>query len=255
MNTGDLLSELRENILHDRSDQVAGVSDQLWSDDTLIRYMNEAQRRFAMESLVIRDSTSTATSVTLVQGQDEYVLDPSVISVISVKYANDKTDLARAGHSALSTYTQPDTYFFDPSQMASLPPGKVLAFSTDESVSTDDYDSMSVVTMRVYPAPDAANAGQVLRLRIVRLPMDDLSVETPKAVPEIPAIHHLDMLDWAAYLALRMVDRDSEDQQRAEGFRASFEANVKAARNLVMRKLFAPSRWGFGRNGFSWEGN
>lgn len=253
MNTGDLLSELRENILHDRSDQVAGVTDRLWSDATLIRYMNEAERRFAREALVIRDSTSEATSVTLVAGQDTYTLHEKVLGVVSAKYQNDNTDLKRAGHSSLSTYTQPDTYFFDTSQLSTMPPGKVLAYSTDESVSQDDGDSMSVVTMRVYPVPDASQAGAVIKLRVVRLPLDDLSIDRPKARPEIPEIHHLEMLDWAAYLALRIVDVDGGNPERAAEFRASFDASVKTARTAVMRKLFAPTPWGFGRNGFTWE--
>ena len=51
MNLGDLLEELRENILHDRSDRIAGDTDQLWSDRTLVRYINEAERKMAREAL------------------------------------------------------------------------------------------------------------------------------------------------------------------------------------------------------------
>jgi hypothetical protein len=47
MELSDLLDELRNNILYDRSDSVSGDPDQLWSDATLVRYINEAQRRFA----------------------------------------------------------------------------------------------------------------------------------------------------------------------------------------------------------------
>ena len=61
------------------------------------------------------------------------------------------------------------------------------------------------------------------------------------------------MLDWAAYLALRIVDVDAGMPSRANEFRASFEDHVKNARNSAMRKLFAPLQWGFGRNGFTWE--
>ena len=60
------------------------------------------------------------------------------------------------------------------------------------------------------------------------------------------------MLDWAAYLALRIVDDDAGSARRALEFRASFDQHVKEARTLVMRKLFTPVEWGFGRGGFSW---
>ena len=110
-----------------------------------------------------------------------------------------------------------------------------------------------MVTLRVYPAPDAAHAGVLINMRIIRLPMADLSLKALKAYPEVPEIHHLDMLDWAAYKALRIVDVDGGMPERANEFRESFEAHVMDAKNSVMRKLFAPTKWGFGRNGFSWE--
>ena len=253
MNTGELLTELRENILHDRSNRVAGADDKLWSDVTLMRYMNEAQRRFARKSLIIRDSSSVATVVTLVTGQKIYPLNPAVLAVISAQYQDDVVDLARAGHAALSMYRQTDSYYFDPDQFRNIPPGKPLAVSTDESVAMDDGDSMSVINLRVYPAPDAAYNGKKINLRVVRLPLERLSLRTLKVNPEVPEDHHLEMLDWAAYLALRIVDVDGGMPERADEFRKAFEAHVLEARNSVLRKLFAPTQWGFGRNGFNWS--
>lgn len=253
MTLQELLDELRFNILHDRSDRVAGTPDYLWSDATLVRYINEAQRRFARLGLVIRDGTSDVTRITLRSGVDEYPLDQSVLAVLSVRYPGDNADLARAGHAAFDTYRQPDPYYFDPSQLSTLQPGKTLAYSTDEYLYTDDYDSVSVVTLRVYPVPAADQADKVLQMRVVRMPLLDLIPSRMSVVPEIPADHHLEMLDWAAYLALRIVDLDAGAPSRALEFRKSFEENVQRARNNAMRKLFAPLQWGFGRNGFSWE--
>lgn len=254
MNLSELLQELRENILYDRSDRVAGADPFLWSDATLVRYINEAQRRFARKSLIIRDGTSTdATLITLRDGVTEYALHPSVMGVLSARFAGDLADLARAGHSPLGTYHQPDTYFFDPASLSSLQPGKPLAFTTDEYLGVDDNDSVSVVTLKVYPAPTADQDGETIRLRVVRLPLEPLTINNLYAAPEIPEDHHLEMLDWAAYLALRIVDVDAGNANRAAEFRASFDLHVKAARDNVMRKLFTPLQWGFGRNGFTWE--
>lgn len=252
MNLGELLDELRNNILHDRSDRVAGTSDYLWTDATLKRYINEAQRRFARKGLILRDSkTAEVTEVTLVANQAEYTLHQSVLGVISAKLVGDPADLARAGHAAFDTYRQPDPYFFDPGQLSSLPPGKPLAYSTDESLVADENDSLSAISLRVYPVPSAAYATQKIKLRVVRLPIDTL--ERNNQIPEIPEDHHLEMLDWAAYLALRIVDHDAGNPARANEFRASFEDHVRNARNSAMRKMFTPLQWGFGRNGFSWE--
>lgn len=252
MNLGELLDELRVNILNDRSDRVSGSSDYLWTDATLTRYINEAQRRFARKGLVIRDAkTPEVCEITLATGVTEYTLHPSVLAVISAKVTGDVVDLRRGGHAAFDTYQLPDTYFFDINQLATLPPDKPIAFSTDETLDEDDSGSFSAVTLRVYPAPSATYNGTKIKLRVVRLPLTALSAN--KQVPEIPEDHHLEMLDWAAYLALRIVDHDAGNPARAHEFRKMFEDHVMAARNSAMRKMFAPAGWGFGRNGFSWE--
>lgn len=254
MKLADLLTELRENILHDRSDRVEGGDDYLWTDVTLVRYINEAQRRFARRGLIIRDkSNDEATLVTLVAGQRDYTLNQSVLSVISARYEDDASDLSRIGRSAINTFAPPDDRFWDVNSLAQATPGRPNVYMTDETIGLDDNDSSGAVVLTVYPTPSAAEAGRRIRLRVIRLPIEELSANRLNAYPEIPEDHHLEMLDWAAYLALRIVDHDAGNPARAAEFRASFEAHCKQARNDVMRKLFAPTTWGFGRNGFSWE--
>lgn len=248
MNLGDLIDELRENILHDRSDRIEGSDDdRLWSDKTLVRYINEAQTRFAKKSMCLR----TTTTLKLAAGVTEYALDPSVIAVLSARYGNDQVDLTRAGHSMLGTYFMPNTRFFDTARFSGLSPGKPVAFSTDEEIGFSDSGSQQVVTLRMYPAPVASFVPGPITLRVIRLPtrleQDDL-----EAVPEIPEDHHLNMLDWAAYLALRIVDQDEENRTRATDFATSFEQHAKDALKEMMRKTFTPTNWGFGRNGFTW---
>lgn len=254
MKLGELLTELRENILHDRSDRVSGSPDYLWSDDTLVRYIDEAQKRFARKGLVIRDGTNPdVCEITLQTGVEYYTLHPSVLAVMSARLAGEAGDLARAGHANLTAFPRYDPYFFDSSDTPALTPGKPLGFTTDEFVSSDDYDSQSVLTIRFFPAPSSTYNNQIIKLRVIRMPLETLTATRLTMVPEIPEMHHIEMLDWAAYLALRIVDVDGGWSKRAYEFRDSFEAHVKAARDAAMRKLFAPLQWGFGRNGFSWE--
>lgn len=250
MTLGELLDELRNNMLRDRSEQVSGPSDQLWSDQTLIRYINDAQRRFARRTKILRDSTTPdCCFVQLQAGVTEYPLHPKVLSVLSARYDVDQCDIARAGHAALGTYHTPDSYFFNPGNLTSLPPGKVMAYSTDEQVASDDDGSLSVVTLRVYPAPTSDWALQ-LDLRVARLPLENLC--DPDDVPEIPEDHHLDMLDWAAHRALRIADHDAEDIARSDRFKASFLEHIAEAKQDAQSKMFTPMTWGFGRNGFTW---
>jgi hypothetical protein len=55
---------------------------------------------------------------------------------------------------------------------------------------------------------------------VCRKPINELVLNNLEAVPEVPEDHHLDMLDWAAYLALRIVDQDSGNRTRAKRFRS-----------------------------------
>lgn len=250
MTLGELRAELRNNILRDYSELAEGSDDdRLWSDETLTRYINEAQRRFARKSLILRTASDEFGLVRCVAGTSTYTLDPLVLAVMSCKQGSDPMDLARAGHSIFNTYTAPDPLFFNPSTLSALPPGKPLAFSTDEEVVQEQTDAIEQIQLKIYPVP-AAPYTDDFHLRVVRLPKA-LVADTDGC--ELPEDHQLEMLDWAAYLALRMVDRDGEDAQRASERRAAFENAVKDARNTVMRKMFTPQPWGFGRSGFTWE--
>ena len=288
MTLDDLLDALRRDILHDRSDQVAGDTDQLWSDTTLIRYIDQAQRRFARRSLCIRDGTSALTQFTTVKYQQDYVLDPSILTVMSVRsmgngaYVNgvylagayntatppvfvaapagtaiiypDAADLGRAGHAARRRVDIADDYYFDVNNLSSTDYGKPLSFETDETMASSG-GSAGVVTLRLYPAPSPDWAGSVMQMRVTRLPATRLTPSNKQAVPEIPEDYHLDMLDYAAYLALRIVDHELGDPERAAEFRASFDQHVEEARIEIQRKTFVPQPWGFGGSGFSFVGN
>lgn len=158
-------------------------------------------------------------------------------------------DLARAGHSQFDTYNTIGTPFFNTDSLQQFPPGDPVAYDTDEGVTGDDYGSMSVINLRVYPAP-LPQYVRKLKLRVCRRPAREFHLNNLEAVPEIPVDHHMDFIDWAAYLAFRKADRDAEDLVRADRFQASFEAHVKEARLIAMRKMFTPMQWGFGRNGW-----
>lgn len=254
MTLGELLTELRENILHDRSDLIAGPSDRLWSDETLIRYISQAYYRFATEAMCLRDNvTPQYTQFTTIPIVDQYVLDPAVMAVISLQRDGDRGDMVRAGHAEFNTGFRPDSYFFDPNSIAVLPPGRPQAFSTDEGLAETDDGAVSAITLRLFPKPSADYAPHLYKMRVVRMPSGPLTELTD--VPELPERHHLEMLDWAAYLALRIVDHELGDPARAQEFKASFEDAARKARLLALRKMFTPLQHGFGRGGWSWGDN
>lgn len=243
MTLTELLDELRENILRDSSGLVSGTSDKLWSDDALVRYINDAYYRFCRLSLSLVDKTSSLTEIELETDVSIYTLDKSVLGVISARLAGAPTDLSRTGHGVLDTpFRTDDSLFFDINILAALPPGKPMAFATDE----DD------TSLRVYPTPSADYAGQIVNLRLIRMPLERLSLSLPTGEPEIREEWQLGMLDWAAYKALSNHDVDAEALERAKIRKASFEELVEDAKREARRRRFAGTAWSFGRDGFAW---
>jgi hypothetical protein len=250
MNLQGLLDELRGNVLRDDAELASGPDDRLWSDETLVRYVNDAQTLFARRTLSLRDaSTPEVTQVTLVAGVSLYELHPSVLCVLSARPSDTAYDLSRVGRSLLSTLVPTSQPYFDSNAVEGWTPGRPRAFATDETLS---IDSAGAVTLQVWPTPSADEEGLVLNLRVARLPLVEFTVNKPKDECELPSEHQLDMLEWAAFRALRNSDIDGHSDA-ASKHEKRFDDAVKEVLKDLRRKMFAPMAWQFGGNGFSWE--
>jgi hypothetical protein len=253
MTLQDLVDELRANILRDASSLLSGTAnDKMWTDTSLVRYIDDAYFRWAKRTFCIRDGTTTAaTQITLVAAQEYYTCHSSTLGVLSARYNTDTADLARIGHTILSRTPIPDESTYFPNAITQLSPGRPLAWSTDEYLT---IDSEMTPKLRIFPAPTADEAGNKLYLRIIRKPLAHFTTTSMSTqTPEIPTDYHLDLLDWAAYRALRNIDADAGNLTAAEKFKARFEEAVKECQTEIRRKLFADIKWGFGRAGFRYE--
>ena len=225
MNLRELLEELRENILRDVSDAVnRPADDQLFSDKSLVRYIDEAQTRFAVLSMCLRDeSTPAICQVPLLPGQEQYALDARVVAVLGATL--DRYHLARTTYGALM------------SASSSVVRGANAATGSDGCPRLF-YSDRETGKLGVYPAPSAA---ATLRLRVVRKPLAPLVVTDLNAEPEIPTEWHLDMLEWAAYRALRNHDTDAENMAKANSHKKRFEDTVlelqRQAKRLLMQDI------------------
>lgn len=250
MTLDDQLSELRFNILRDRSDIIAGDTDSLWSDETLLRYIKDAERRFARQSLILRDSTTAnVTQVILRAGVQEYPLHQSVLAVISAKWKDDAFDLQRSGHAIIKQINPPEFLTFDPSAPTSIPPGRPLAYFTDETVV---YANNGRVVLSVYPAPSTSEAGTIVYMRVVRLPIRGYTFDDLERESELPEDYQLDVLEWAAYRAQRGFDGDAGAPTSAENHKAAFDLAIQNAIKETKRKMFSNMPFRYGSNGFSW---
>lgn len=256
MNLRELLDELSTNLLRDRSKLVAGPTDRLWKDADLVRYINDAYRRFARHTLLIRDyTTPEVVQVTLEEDKFRYVLHESILSVMSARYNTDTVDLTRINHGAIRGVRQPDDFIegvgWNPTPQAGT--GRPYGWWTEEEVDTENPGRLPA-TLYLDRTPTADEEGNIVYVRVCRLPLCDLTTENMKAVPEIPEDYHFDILDWAAYRALRNDDVDAV-RKRADEHRAAFEKCMTDARNESLRKMHTQVGWKFGVNGFNWTGN
>lgn len=251
MNIGEKLSELRNNILRDRSDLIAGDDDSLWSDETLLRYIKDGERRFVRQTLMIRDSTTAQVcQVKLKLGVQNYPLHQSVLGVLSARYNTDQFDLARSGHGIISQIVPPEFLSFDPSVAYQVQPGRPSAFNTDETLV---FAGAGRVTFSIYPLPSAAEDGLMVNLRVLRLPLNSYTLDDLDVESEIPEDYELEPLQWAAYRAVANHDGDAGSSRDAEKYKAAFLEAVANAQKETKRKLFASMNFRFGMSGFTWE--
>lgn len=226
MNTTALLAELRTNILRD-----ASSADSLWTDATLVQYLNDAYEEFAEETLTLRDKTTAAvTQITLATGVTDYALHDAVLTVYSARYDTDTYDLPLITHPTVYDHVQRDTDWFDVNNAASTP-GRPQAIQLDEATKT----------FTVYPAPTSAESGKLIRLRVARLPLTLFTVGVD-IVPDLPNRYHLALCDGAAALALDNHDVDGEGPARSGRRRAKFDRAMMLAKRRFKRLTKAPTR-------------
>lgn len=251
MNLGEQLDELRVNILHDKSDLVAGEPDFRWSDETLLRYIKDAERRFARDTLILRDGHSPQyCQITLLENVREYALHELVLAVLSARAAGQQSDLYRSGHALVAVPKTEEVLDFDTISNDDASTGAPQAVYTDETLV---YASRGRVTLSVYPLPDADADGTVITARVVRLPKGEYTAQDLDRASEIPEDYQFDVLEWAAFRAQSGGDADSGSTTSATTHRDNFEAAVMKAKKELRRKIFVRTGLNYGQNGFSWE--
>ena len=244
---GDRLDELRKNILRDRSALVAGPTDSLWTDDTLLRYIREAERKFARQTLCIRDSTTPSIcTFPIKQGVVTYPLHKSVISVISSKFDTDTFDIQRSGHALVLQFTPAEYFTYDPTTGYKAQPGRPIAYMTDE---TTVFNNQRAVTYTVYPLPSNVEDGKYIQMRVIRYPIGDYSIDNLDEESEIPEDYQLDCLQWAAYRAMMNHDADAGDSVKADNHKAAFDRAVDECKLENKRTMFANTTMRYGSLG------
>lgn len=179
MTLSELTHHLRAHLLADNAQPYE------WSDAALTLWLNEAQDRFARETLCFIDVGPPIAEITTETGVGGYALDPRIYDVLAVIH-DDGTALE----------SRPYTH-------VSRTPGRPRAFSIKPGT----------LPLQMHPVPDAVYH---LTLSASRAPLKDMTC--PEDTPEIPRLYHLLLCDWVAYQALRTIDVDKGESALADRF-------------------------------------
>lgn len=168
----------------------------LWSDDEVVAYLNDAVNEACVRAKLIEDHDSPfVCHLHLRPGQADYRLHPAVCEVLRA-YADDEPlchaemdDVLRAGRPWYK-HTGTPRLFITPEQGL----------------------------LRVHPTPDKAAH---VELEVYRVPIHGMKKGADE--PDIPAMYHYRLLDWALHRAYSKRDADAQDQSRAAAHQAAFE--------------------------------
>lgn len=238
MNVGELLDELRENVLADISDEVRSSADgQLWSDATLVRNIADGQLQFAARTLCLRtESVPDLCDIQLVPGQEMYEMSPKIISVYGAKVFYPPEGVAPNLRTRIDHLDQVSY-----GTLMSSGRGDLLVGGSVHTVSGPGrsrpavfYTDRETNRIGIHPAPSEA---ALLRLRVAHRPLRRLTANDLTAELEIPEEHHMDVLEHAAWRCLRNHDIDSEDIPKASTHKRAFEAAVEELRRTAKRTM------------------
>jgi hypothetical protein len=203
MNTEQLVSYLRTNILDDSGgngadwsdfdDEDAGSIQMRWGNEELVNNINEAINVVYRRTTPVKD----ISTIVVVAGTNTYSLPIYCLEVELVKLSNGKS-LGK---------TDVDSLWNN------------QAFFTDIAEPRFYIPDMEANTITLYPNP-AEN--DVITYMFYRLPKTTLSWNNPLGNPELRVEFHLPMLFYAAHLCYMKDEANTLDPKRAGTYLALF---------------------------------
>lgn len=204
MNTLELVTHLRENILDDTGGM--GVdwtslleddfdSNQLrWSNESLVRNINEAINQVYRRINPIKD----VVELEVVEGESEYSIPSYIENILLVKSGSGK---AIEELELVEKWWKEDLDSFKGSLENYFP----------------DYKTR---TIKFYPTPILDDT---LKLLVYRYPIIPLSWDNNEESPELEERFHLPMLWYAAFLCYSKDEANTYDPRRSSQFMSYFD--------------------------------
>lgn len=182
-------------------------TDSLWSNDELTLYVNDAMDEACLRSKLITDSSTAAIcDIALVADQAEYTLDERIIWVQSAHQDGKDGSLEQTTERILDR---------------ALPQWRQMNSVEEPSKYLIDMNSHKI---RLVPAPSVPVA-DTLKLTVWRTQLASLDyAQAATEIPEIPAIHHLGLIDWVVRQCYLKKDVDTYDPDASARHEAIFES-------------------------------
>lgn len=220
MQLDDLLTLLRADRLDDNA------LPQLWSDDDLVGYLNDAQRQVCIRQRLLIESTNAKICTYRIQaGQRLVKLHPSILSVRNAHFlgSDGNQRCMMKGTTARRLWKRCPHWEIDDS---GLPEWWV-----------PDYQNGYLALSRT---PEAAGT---LQLSCWRSPLDEeLFSLTGCKRPIVGEQWHIDLLDWAEYRAYGRHDADTERSEKAEQAEQAFTAKIGRLPSAIEIRLWGVSK-------------
>jgi hypothetical protein len=196
-----------------REDEKDNVAPYFWSDNQLVRWMNEGLTEFAEETQSFYDDQSDVTLIPYSIGQTRFELDPCIIDVRDAwvdghphcrleRYGWAFTDAWRGGYGL--AYNGCSSHFY--------------------------FDGVGQLHLR--PKPSAAGA---VRLRVIRRPVRDL--DKCDKIPDMLPSDRRHLLLYLAYKAYNVADGETFDKSKSNNRYAEFLTKCQDAReSAILRR-------------------
>lgn len=242
MNTQEMLDHTAKVYLDDRAEMLAGAPDNLFSDASLVTFLNRGADEFARKTWRLSSRYTVAkaayTSVALQTGIKDYDLNARILRVLSVNLAD--SDLLLRNISFEDSVSQVNTFpnqdFFDINSPFLETPGRPNWFAVD----------VQARTIRFRATPSIVENGLVAQMRVVHMPIVQLTVDALAATCEIEPEYHDLICMYAAGKALTTPNVDVAAGRIGAGYLQEFDRQCREARNDFMKMTLGPARFRFG---------
>lgn len=179
-----------------------GTTRPRWSDETINRSLNEAQRQAAIRSRLLFDNLSSLTLLSVLAGTAAYLLPRSFFEIESVTYEDTGEPL---------TLAYEEQMYRSDSRWRTRSADRACEFV---------LQSMPDEQLRLILHPNPQSPTQ-LRVAGYREPRYDMLGDND--IPEIAPRHHEGLVAWACYRCLSIRDPDGYDPVKAAEFLGDFE--------------------------------